>query len=76
MGLVTVLALETSSISDSLAQAAGAPAVDPCTLLTDAEVREVSPDAKAGERDRSVDEYGIASCVWKYPGGRFALQVQ
>ena len=84
MGLVTVLALEASSISDALAQVVDStpsafpplPAADPCALLTDAEVRKVFPDAKAGERDRSTDEFGIASCVWKHPGGRFALQVQ
>jgi len=58
----------------STADAAQAPNLDPCKLLTDADVRAVFPGASAGVRNRTVDEYGIVSCEWKHPGGRFAIQ--
>ena len=51
------------------------PPGDACKLLTDAEVRVVFPNAKPAKRDTSVDKYGIASCIWEHPGGRFAVQL-
>jgi len=51
------------------------PLGNPCQLLTDAEVRAVFPGAKAGRADHRREEYGIADCVWDYPGGSFALQL-
>jgi hypothetical protein len=61
-------------VAVSAAHAAPAPNLDPCKLLTDAEVRAVFPGATTGVRNRTVDEYGIVSCEWKHPGGRFAIQ--
>ena len=58
-----------------LTKNSSAPAVDPCKLLTDAEVRKAFPDAKAGKVDHSLEEHGIISCLWDHPGGRFAVQV-
>ncbi len=52
-----------------------APAVDPCKLLTAAEVRRAFPDAKSGTIDHSLEEYGTVSCLWDHSGGRFSLQV-
>lgn len=51
------------------------PPGDACKLLTDAEVRRVFPDAKAAKRDTKLDQYGIGSCIWEHPGGRFAIQL-
>ena len=47
----------------------------PCRLLTDAEVRVVFPDAHAGKRDRSREQYGIRTCVWDGDRSRFAVEV-
>jgi hypothetical protein len=52
-----------------------APAIDPCKLLIDSELRKAFPDAKAGKIDHSLEEHGIVSCLWDHPGGRFAVQV-
>ena len=52
-----------------------APAVDPCKLLGENEVRKAFPDAKAGKVDHSLEAHGIISCLWDHPGGRFAVQV-
>jgi hypothetical protein len=48
---------------------------DACKLLNDAEVRNVFPDAKAGERERSAEEYGIAGCVWRNATGTIVLAI-
>ncbi|MEO8810272.1 MAG: hypothetical protein ABI386_08505 [Rhodanobacter sp.] len=47
----------------------------PCRLLTDAEVRVVFPGAKAGERNRSREEYGISACQWSSAHGDFVAEV-
>ena len=47
----------------------------PCRLLTDAEVRVVFPGAKAGQPERSREEYGIKACQWSADGGRFVAEV-
>ena len=49
--------------------------VDPCTLLTDAEARRYFPKAKAGERERTREKYGITACLWDHPAGRLVLQL-
>jgi hypothetical protein len=50
------------------------PGIDPCKLLTDAEVHKVFPDAKAGKIDHSLEEHGIISCIWDHTGDRFSVQ--
>lgn len=47
----------------------------PCRLLTDAEVRAVFPGAKAGQPERSREEYGIKACEWSPDSGRFLAEV-
>jgi len=49
--------------------------VDPCTLLTDAEARRFFPKAKAGERERTREKYGITACLWDHPADRLGLQL-
>jgi hypothetical protein len=78
LGTVLALSLSTYTIVVSsviLAKNSIAPAVDPCKLLAEAEVRKAFPDAKAGKIDHSLEEHGIVSCLWDHPGGRFAVQV-
>jgi hypothetical protein len=77
--LGTILALSlsphTSAESSVVPVKSSAPAMDPCKLLTDSEIRKAFPDAKAGKADHSLEEHGIVSCLWDHPGGRFAVQV-
>jgi hypothetical protein len=50
---------------------------DPCQLLTDAEVRQVLPDAKSGQRERN-DKNGdlsFVACKWSSPGGTLYVQI-
>jgi hypothetical protein len=57
--------------------AADAPASDgACGLLKLAEVRRVIPDVQSSERDRSLDQVGIATCAWKGAKGARDLTVQ
>lgn len=77
-GIFLTVFLSTYATAESsvmLTKNSSAPAVDPCKLLTDAEVRKAFPDAKAGKVDHSLEEHGIISCLWDHPGGRFAVQV-
>ncbi len=64
----------SSPATSEQARDTGSAAVDPCGLLTNAEVRDVFKGAAAGERDRSVDKYGILSCVWDIPSDRLIVQ--
>ncbi len=78
LGVILALPLSTYATADSpviFAKSSSAPAMDPCKLLTDAEVRKAFPDAKAGKVDHSLKEYGTISCLWDHPGGRFSVQV-
>lgn len=78
LGIFLTLFLSTYATVESsvmLTKNSSAPAVDPCKLLTDTEVRKAFPDAKAGKVDHSLEEHGIISCLWDHPGGRFAVQV-
>ena len=68
-------AAQEGSANPAAESAPKLPKTDPCKLLTDAEVREVFPDAKPGQRERTREEYGIVACLWNHPGGRFAVQV-
>lgn len=51
------------------------PKVDPCTLLTHAEARQHFPKAKAAERERTREKYGITACLWDHPAGRLVIQL-
>lgn len=78
LGVILALVFFTYASAGSpliVAKSDKAPAVDPCKLLTDAEVRKAFPDAKAGKVDHSLEEYGTISCIWDHPGGRFSVQV-
>ncbi len=71
----------TTAQPNIAANGAGDPAVapmapnSPCRLLTDAEVRAVFPGVKAGQPERSREEYGIKACQWSADGGRFVAEV-
>jgi hypothetical protein len=43
--------------------------VDPCTLLTMADVQQIFPGSKAGEVDRRQEKNGMVKCTWNHPGG-------
>jgi hypothetical protein len=58
-----------------LAQGVPAPMLDPCKLLTDAEVRKYFPDAKAAVPDHSLDKEGFLRCRWQFPGGNVGIQI-
>ena len=47
--LTLLLSTHTSAESSVVLVKNSAPAVDPCRLLTDSEIRKAFPDAKAGE---------------------------
>ncbi len=65
---------DSSPATSDQASDTGSAAGDPCKLLTDAEVHDVFNGATAGKRDRSVDKYGILSCVWETPSDRLIVQ--
>ncbi|HUQ11998.1 MAG TPA: hypothetical protein VM146_16905 [Steroidobacteraceae bacterium] len=48
---------------------------DPCSLLTDGEVRAVFPGAQSGKRDHRQDEYGMATCIWELRTNQFGVQI-
>ena len=52
------------------------PTGDPCTILSLADVQRVFPGAKAGERSKRLEEYGMTECGWKDASGQVALVVQ
>jgi hypothetical protein len=52
------------------------PAGDPCAVLSLADVQKVFPGARAGERSRRLEEYGITECGWKGPNNLLVLAVQ
>jgi hypothetical protein len=47
---------------------------DPCALVSKSEVREAFPGAESGQRDHSMDQYGMASCTWELPTSKLAVQ--
>ncbi len=63
-------------IATSLPVSAKAPLPgDACKLLSDADVRRVFADATVGTRDTSLEQYGIASCVWREARGRIVVHL-
>jgi hypothetical protein len=52
------------------------PPGDPCTVLSISDVQRAFPGAKAGERSRRLEQYGITECSWKLPDGRIVMSVQ
>lgn len=57
------------------ASGASAQSGDPCSLVTDGEVRKSFAGAKSGERDHSLDQYGIASCKWEATASTLIVQI-
>jgi hypothetical protein len=51
------------------------PTGDPCAILSLADVQKAFPGAKAGERSRRLEEYGITECGWKGPDKVIVLEV-
>jgi hypothetical protein len=52
------------------------PAGNPCDILSPGDVQKAFPGAKAGERSKRLEEYGITECSWKGPKGQVVLAVQ
>jgi hypothetical protein len=52
------------------------PSGDPCTIVSLADVQKVFAGAKAGERSKRLEEYGITECGWKGANGQVVLAVQ
>lgn len=52
-----------------------AKAIDPCSLLTDAELRSVLPGAGPATPDMADAHAGIRGCQWTTPAGRVWIQV-
>lgn len=51
------------------------PAGDPCTVLALSDVQRAFPGAKAGERNRRLEQYGTTECGWKGADGQVVLAV-
>jgi hypothetical protein len=47
--------------------------VDPCALLTIAEVQQALPGSKPGTIERGLEKQGILRCSWSSPGGLLFL---
>lgn len=47
--------------------------LDPCALLTVAEVRQAFPGSKPGSIERGLEKQGILRCSWESPAGRLFL---
>lgn len=54
--------------------AAPAAEINPCALLTDAEVRKVLPEVGAGKVDRKLAKHGILYCLWEGKGEHFYVR--
>lgn len=52
------------------------PAADPCAILPLADVRKAFPGARAGERNRRLEQYGSTECSWKDAKGLVLVAVQ
>lgn len=52
------------------------PTGNPCDILSTGDVQKAFPGAKAGERSKRLEQYGITECAWKGPSGQVALVVQ
>jgi hypothetical protein len=47
----------------------------PCALATTAEVAQAFPGAKPGRLKPGLEELGLRSCVWEYPGGELSILI-
>ena len=65
----------TLAFPTPLVNAATAPAVNPCKLLNDSELRKVFAEITPGKIDRRLEAHGILSCIWDHAGGQFRVQV-
>jgi hypothetical protein len=52
------------------------PPGDPCTAVPLAEVQKAFPGAKAGVRDRHLEEYGSTQCAWSDARGQVVFAFQ
>ena len=69
--------------AEQIRQATGAtpaperlPSGDPCAILPLGEVRKIFPGARAGERNRRLEQYGSTECGWKDSNGAVVVAVQ
>jgi hypothetical protein len=68
--MVTISALIAIASLMAFGPAQAAKAIlDPCTLLTAADLQQAFPGAGAGKLDRSLEKDGLVKCIWSYPGG-------
>jgi hypothetical protein len=70
LGLLSVLAVLAST------SLGNAQAVDPCALLTAAEMQQAFPGTKPGNAarpDRTLQQAGISRCEWIHTSGRVVL---
>ena len=68
--MIAVSALITVVGLIAIAPAPGTGAIlDPCTLLTAADLQQAFPGAGAGKLDRGQEKQGLLKCVWSYPAG-------
>jgi hypothetical protein len=73
-GVVLSGCSKPESATASSAEVAG-PTDDPCALVTDGEVRNAFPGAKAGKRDHSLDQHNIATCTWEATAAMVVVQL-
>lgn len=52
------------------------PAGDPCTLIPLADVQKAFPGARAGVRNRKLEEYGSTQCAWSDAKGQVLFGVE
>jgi hypothetical protein len=72
----TETAKKIREATGSKPSATAIPAGNPCDILSSGDVQKAFPGAKAGERSKRLEEYGITECAWKGPSGQVALVVQ
>ena len=63
-----------AAAADSASISTTASSDDPCTLVSESEVRAAFAGAKPAKRDHSLDKYDIASCTWELPTNTLAVQ--
>jgi hypothetical protein len=67
--MIAVSALITVVGLIAIGPASGTAAIlDPCTLLTAADLQQAFPGAGAGKLDRSLEKDGLLKCTWSSPG--------
>lgn len=69
--MIAIAALITVVGLIAIGPASGTGAIlDPCTLVTAADLQQAFPGAGAGKLDRSLEKDGMLKCTWSYPGGQ------